>query len=94
MNSDLSFERFKVTGSQTLMDLHPYVQFYDYTKVYNRLDHKVKNLHLTFSFSGSNEKNAGRAQLRGVNVAYVFKDKLPKRHNGLKVINGDVTIYA
>ena len=26
---------------------------------------------------------------RGVNVAYVFRDKLPKKHLGLKVINGD-----
>ena len=87
--SDLSFERFKVTGDATLMDLHQDVQFYDYTKVYNRLDHKIKNFHLTFSYSGSNEKECRQAAARGVNVAYVFRDKLPKKHLGLKVINGD-----
>ena len=44
---------------------------------------------MTFSHSGKNDIECRKAAARGVNVAYVFKDKLPKKFNGLKVINGD-----
>jgi hypothetical protein len=36
------------------MDFTPDVQFYDYTKVLNYLDHGKKNYHVTFSDSGTN----------------------------------------
>ena len=53
--SDLSFERFKHLDGQTLMDVHPDVQFYDYTKVYNRLTRDINNYYMVFSYSGRNE---------------------------------------
>jgi len=77
--SDLNFAKFKVDGNQSLMDLHPDVQFYDYTKVYNHFDHNHKNYYITFSYSGKNEAECIQAMEAGYNVAVVFKDKLPKR---------------
>jgi hypothetical protein len=42
-----------------------------------------------YSHSGVNNSECSRALRKGVNVAYVFKDKLPKKFNGRKVIDGD-----
>ena len=42
----------KVDGGGSLMQIHPDVQFYDYTKVLNYLDHDLNNYHITFSDSG------------------------------------------
>ena len=86
--SDLPWHRYKLNG-QNLMELNPDVQFYDYTKVFNYLDHKLKNYYVVYSHSGDNESECKAALRRGVNVAYVFKDKLPKKFNGRKVIDGD-----
>ena len=41
--SDLPWHRMRVDGGGSLMELHPDVQFYDYTKVLNYLDHDLKN---------------------------------------------------
>ena len=79
------------------MDLHPDVQFYDYTKVLNYLDHDLKNYHVTFSDSGKNHLDQLAAMEKGANVAVVFQDKLPKRWrishgtscNDRRVIDGD-----
>ena len=71
------------------MDLHKDVQFYDYTKVLNYLDHGKKNYHVTFSDSGKNEADQIAAMEKGSNVAVVFKDLLPKRWMSRKVIDGD-----
>ena len=87
--SDLNFAKFKIDGNQSIMDLHPDVQFYDYTKVYNHFDHSYKNYHITFSHSGKNDAECLQAFAAGYNVAYVFKDKLPKHHLGRRVIDGD-----
>jgi hypothetical protein len=35
--SDLPWHKYKVDGGGSLMDIHPDVQFYDYTKVLNYL---------------------------------------------------------
>jgi len=86
--SDLPWHRYKLNG-QNLMELNPDVQFYDYTKVFNYLDHKLKNYYVVYSHSGDNERECKAALRRGVNVAYVFKDKLPKKFKGRKVIDGD-----
>ena len=86
--SDLPWHRYKLNG-QNLMQLNPDVQFYDYTKVFNYLDHGVKNYYVVYSHSGVNNSECSRALRKGVNVAYVFKDKLPKKFNGRKVIDGD-----
>ena len=71
------------------MDLHPDVQFYDYTKVLNYLDHGKKNYHVTFSDSGTNDQDQLKAMTAGANVAVVFKDKLPRTWMSRKVIDGD-----
>ena len=87
--SDLAWHRMKVEGGSTLMELHPDVQFYDYTKVLNYLDHDLKNYHITFSDSGANDGDIKKAMNQGANVAVVFKDKIPKKWLNRKVINGD-----
>ncbi len=88
--SDLAFHKMKVDGGSTLHELHPDVQFYEYTKVLNYLDHDHKNLNVTFSDSGSNNKDIKAAIAKGSNVAVVFQDKLPKKWLNKKVINGDL----
>ena len=87
--SDLAWHRMKVDGGSTLMEIHKDVQFYDYTKVLNYLDHDHKNYHITFSDSGRNNSDINEAIALGHNVAVVFRDKLPKKWKGLRVINGD-----
>ena len=87
--SDLAWHRMKVDGGSTLMEIHQDVQFYDYTKVLNYLDHDHKNYHITFSDSGRNNSDINEAIALGHNVAVVFRDKLPKKWKGLRVINGD-----
>jgi hypothetical protein len=82
--SDLAWHRFS-----NLMQDHQDVIFYDYTKVYNHLDHNLKNYKITFSASGSNNTECAAALAAGHNVAYVFKDKLPKKFQGKRVIDGD-----
>ena len=86
--SDLPWHRYMLDG-QNLMQLNPDVQFYDYTKVFNYLDHGVKNYYVVYSHSGVNNSECSRALRKGVNVADVFKDKLPKKIKGRKVIDGD-----
>ena len=88
--SDLPWHRMRVDGGGSLMQLHPDVQFYDYTKVLNYLDHDLKNYHVTFSDSGENYLDQLAAIAQGANVAVVFKDKLPKTWMDRKVINGDL----
>ena len=88
--SDLAWHKFKVEGGSTLHELHPDVQFYEYTKVLNYLDHGHENLNVTFSDSGRNDSDIREAIARGSNVAVVFQDKLPKQWLNKKVINGDL----
>lgn len=72
------------------------VQFYDYTKITKRMLRYCNgglppNYHLTFSRSESNDSDVKQVLNEGGNVAVVFKDKLPKKWNGVKVINADDT---
>jgi len=87
--SDLPWFKYKVDGGGSLMDLHPDVQFYDYTKVLNYLDHDKKNYHVTFSDSGKNHQDQLAALEKGSNIAVVFKDKLPSKWMSRRVIDGD-----
>lgn len=73
----------------------PDVQFYDYTKMHERIG-KAKalpNYHLTFSYSGLPRfhKHNENAKNHGLNLAVVFNGKLPAEFFGLPVINGDDT---
>ena len=90
--SDLSWEKLKLTAEgKSLIELFPSVQFYDYTKNYNRFKNELpSNYHLTFSRAESNESKSIDILNKGNNVAVVFNSKeLPKTWKGFKVVDGD-----
>lgn len=75
-----------------IMQEFPEIQFYDYTKVVNRIFEKLpSNYHLTFSRSESNDSHVSKVVSESNNnVAVVFSTKeLPSEYLGRKVINGD-----
>jgi hypothetical protein len=88
--SDLSPEQFHA-GGKNILQMFPDVQFYDYTKVYKRiqLTKKYSNYDITFSYSGENKINTVAALAEGYRAAIVF-DKLPEQYLGYKVIDGDL----
>lgn len=92
--TDIPFEKFKFEDGKNIFEKFPDVQFYDYTKNLMRLkrvkDMKLKNVHLTFSRSETNDADCKKAIEMGYNVAVIFS-KLPKQYMGLNVINGDET---
>jgi hypothetical protein len=92
--SDLPWENIRGTAGLTLMELHPTVQFYDYTKWPER-DAKFPNYHLTFSRSETNEHFVFANLARGRNVAVVFSTKrgepLPQSWQGFTVVDGDLS---
>ena len=88
--SDIEWTRFKI------MEEFPNVQFYDYTKVVNRLSKDLPaNYHLTFSRAEANDEDAKQALKKGFNVAVVFSTKkteqLPASWDGYPVEDGDAT---
>ena len=88
--SDINWEKIKVKkfGNCSIFELFPNVQFYDYTKLENRTT--PSNYSLTYSHFG--KWNATKKAIeKGLNVAMVFnkQNKLPKKYNGLNVVNGD-----
>lgn len=87
--SDLSPEQFHMHG-KNILQLFPEVQFYDYTKVYKRiqLTKKYPNYDITFSYSGTNMTETIAALTEGVRAAIVF-DAVPEEYLGRKVIDGD-----
>ena len=92
--SDLPPTLFYVTykgEKRNVLEIFPTVQFYDYTKVFNRIEltKKYTNYDLTFSFSGSNFAQCMEAMEKNIRVAVVFK-KLPGEFWGRKVIDGDL----
>ena len=88
--SDLPFERYKLDNGLNLMENNPNVQFIDYTKINNRFKYKLpKNYNLTFSQSKINLNETKEIIKSKYNVATVFRNKLPKKWLGRKVINGD-----
>lgn len=96
--SDLPWENLGGERKLTLMERHPDLTFYDYTKNPHRmaayLDGKMPdNYRLTFSRSEVNEDLADGFVRRGGNVAVVFstkkKDTLPDTYLGAPVIDGD-----
>ena len=88
--SDLEWMRFGI------MSEFPEVQFYDYTKVLNRLSKDIPtNYHLTFSQSESNAFEVVTALNSGYNAAVVFAvkkgEEMIKEWNGFPVHDGDDT---
>jgi hypothetical protein len=82
--SDIEWTRFGI------MDQFPTIQFYDYTKVLNRLTkERPSNYYLTFSRSESNDDECSKALELGYNVAVVFDKVVPSEWKGYEVVNGD-----
>lgn len=92
--SDLNPILFKKEG-KNILETYPDVQFYDYTKILNRIEvaKKHSNYDLTFSFTGHNWSDCLIALENNVRVAVIFDIKagqpLPETFNGFKVIDGD-----
>lgn len=89
--SDINPESMQVDGVN-LFQRFKDVQFYDYTKVFNRskLLAKYDNYDLTFSYSGENWNDCEKIlNEKSGRVAVVFADQLPKTYKGFKVIDGD-----
>ena len=88
--SDINWEKIKVEkfGNSSIFELFPGIQFYDYTKLESRIT--PSNYSLTYSHFGKWEATK-KAIKKGLNVAMVFnkQNKLPKKYNGLRVVNGD-----
>lgn len=87
--SDIPWERVPVEDQPNIMSLFPTVQFYDYTKRFNRRDLPA-NYHLTFSLAEDNDSRASAAARNGANIAVVFRnDKFPATYMGMPVVDGD-----
>lgn len=90
-----NIERFWSPTALNVMQEFPEVNFYDYTKGFNRmkkwLDGKMPdNYHLTFSRSEETSDDRIKKILSwGGNVAVVFRGSLPKTYLGHRVIDGD-----
>lgn len=90
--SDLSWEIFPIRDGKNIFELHQNVTFYDYTKVFKRLERikVIPNYHVTFSASESNWDDCLKALALGVNVATVFRTAtLPETYQGFAMIDGD-----
>jgi len=89
--SDLPYERYKVPGTdKNIMQLFPEVQFYDYTKLENRIVGQTlpANYHLTFSRAEDNDHKLDDV-LKHTSAAVVFSGELPETWRGYPVIDGD-----
>jgi hypothetical protein len=81
--SDIRWENYDIIQN------FPDVQFYDYTKIHNRKN-LPDNYHLTWSYSNVNNNYASNRP-SDLNWAAVFRDKLPSKFLGRRVIDGDET---
>ena len=71
----------------------PYIQFYDYTKVWSR-EASLSNYTLVYSYSERTDPIEAMEKLhKGQNIAMVFQDTLPETWNGFPVIDGDESDY-
>ena len=93
--SDIQWEKIKFSWFnklQTIFDIFPNVQFYDYTKIPNRANLPA-NYDLTFSYSGKKDfaKYNERAIKNGVRIAAVFDkpENIPVTFHKRKVFDGD-----
>jgi len=94
LTSDVRWEDIIHKG-KNIFQHFPSVQFYDYTKLFDRLDLTIPNYHLTFSRAETkvSQVKSFAALAKGNNSAFVFSTKkdqpLPTEHAGFKVIDGD-----
>lgn len=85
--SDIPWEKVRING-QTVFELFPEAQFYDYTKILGRRTAQYPNYHLTFSRAENNDADVMKAIQKGMNVAVVFQE-MPETYLGLPVVSGD-----
>lgn len=95
LTSDLPFHVIKNNG-ETILEAFPEFQFYDYTPDPKRFSSFLsgllpENYHLTFSRKEDNQNLCEAMLSSGGNVAAVFRDALPLRWQGKRVIDGDET---
>ena len=85
--SDLNFNPF----IKKISKLAPNVVWYDYTKNLKTAINSLStpNYHVTFSRSETNEVDCLKMLSMGINVAVVFRNKLPNKWKGFEVIDGD-----
>ena len=86
--SDISWENMGI------LQEFPTVQFYDYTKVFKRMEMYCKgqmpsNYHLTYSLNEDNKDLAFEILKMKGNISAVFRKYLPTEYKGYQVINGD-----
>lgn len=88
---DYEFMHGKIR-SINIFDLFPEIQFYDYTKIANRID-LPKNYDLTFSYSGvvNFQPYVKKAINNRMRIATVFRrvEDIPTEFLGLPVVSGD-----
>ena len=87
--SDIPWENIIVEGGQTIFEMFPQVQFYDYTKIPTRKVSHIKNYHLTWSYSEANPKYTAWYDKIVYNIAVVFNGAFPIYFKGREVIDGD-----
>ena len=90
--SDIYWQKIVDGNGNSLFDLFPNIQFYDYTANYDlNFMSLPKNYSVTFSRKENNEKFCMKLLHNGtINVAMVFKT-LPSEYRGYKVVNGDIS---
>jgi len=90
--TDIRWELIKL-GDYNIFELHPDVQYYDYTKISNRKVTDYPNYHLTWSYSRASREYAYgivRAMYNGMNAAVVFRSEYHKTTwQGYPVVDGD-----
>jgi hypothetical protein len=93
--TDIRWELIKI-GDYNIFELHPDVQYYDYTKIPNRKVSDYPNYHLTWSYSAANAKYEDKfweVIRNGMSVAVVFRKLnstvLKSTWRGYKVVDGD-----
>jgi hypothetical protein len=76
-----------------IFEMFPDLQFYDYTKIPNRVTAHIPNYDLTFSYSGVVEFQpyVRRAINQGYRIAVVFRDRntIPAEFLGTTCVDGD-----
>ena len=88
--SDISWENFGI------FEKFPKIKFYDYSKLYKRAlkyinGHYPSNYSITYSLNEDNKNLAFDILEKGGNISAVFRDFIPKKYKGFRVINGDET---
>lgn len=94
--SDIDWQNVKVNG-QSIFEIFPDVNFYDYTKSHLKFIDKPNNYHLTYSYTGRNWNHCKDLLSKGHNIAIIFNIKreseLPQTYENYNVVNGDLTDY-